>query len=296
MTTALSTSQAQLEYDAPLHNVKSMICVYSVDLRERNVAHILGFAQNTTEHTRHPYRVIEQCALPIIDPDWGADEELLLIEASESVGLGNWADVAEQVANRSKEELEKHYLDCYINSPDYPLPVLDTVYSTDPSTLRARKKQRIDDRRAAMKQAVQAKFETLTSAPSRHEVMGYMPGRLEFENEFFNEADDRVKDMVFDDDPYSEDPGEVDLKLAVLDIYNHNLTKRAEKKRVIFEHGFLDYKKKQQWEKRWTKDDRDIINKSKPLARLQNAQDYETLVEGLVGKFLSIRRLISSRE
>src|SRR5947207_16023611 len=83
-----------------------------------------GFAQNTTDHTRHPYRVIEQCALPIIHKDWSADEELLLIEASESAGLGNWADVAEQVTSRSKEELEKHYLDCYINSPDYPLPVL----------------------------------------------------------------------------------------------------------------------------------------------------------------------------
>src|SRR5271155_333115 len=83
----------------------------------------VGFAQNTTEHTRHPYRVIEQCALPIIHPDWSADEELLLIEASESVGLGNWADVAEQVKSRSKEELEKHYGDCYIKSPVYPLPV-----------------------------------------------------------------------------------------------------------------------------------------------------------------------------
>jgi transcriptional adapter 2-alpha len=82
-----------------------------------------GFAQNTTEHTRHPYSVIEQCALPIIHPDWSADEELLLIEASESAGLGNWADVAEQVTSRSKEELEKHYLDCYLNSPGYPLPV-----------------------------------------------------------------------------------------------------------------------------------------------------------------------------
>jgi len=155
------------------------------------------------------------------------------------------------------------------------------VHSTDQGELRARKKQRIDDRRAASKAPLQAKFETLTSAPSRHEVSGYMPGRLEFETEFFNEADERVKDMIFDDDPYSEDPGEVDLKLAVLDIYNHNLTKRAEKKRVIFEHGFLEHKKKQQWEKRWTKDDRDIIQKTKPLARLQNAADYEILTEGL---------------
>ena len=106
----------------PPHSVKIMISVCNVPLLERDRL-ILGFAQNTTEHTRHPYRVIEQCALPIIHPDWSADEELLLIEASESVGLGNWADVAEQVTSRSKEELEKHYLDCYINSPEYPLPV-----------------------------------------------------------------------------------------------------------------------------------------------------------------------------
>lgn len=163
--------------------------------------------------------------------------------------------------------------------------MLDTVHSTDPELLRANKKQRIDDRRAALKGPHQPKFETLTSAPSRHEVAGYMPGRLEFETEFFNEADERVKDMIFEDDPSAEDPGEVELKLAVLDIYNHNLTKRAEKKRVIFEHGFLEYKKKQQWEKRWTKEERDVVNKTKPLARLQNTGDYETLVEGLVGTY-----------
>ncbi len=168
------------------------------------------------------------------------------------------------------------------------------MYATDPGVLRARKKQRIDDRRAALKQPLQAKFETLTSAPSRHEIAGYMPGRLEFETEFFNEADERVKDMIFDDDPYSEDPGEVDLKLAVLDIYNHNLTKRAEKKRVIFEHGFLEHKKKQQWEKRWNKEEREVVNKTKPLARLQNAADYETLVEGLVGMSSCVLRLMSA--
>lgn len=92
-----------------------------------NASLTAGFAQNTTEHTRHPYRVIEQCALPIIHPDWSADEELLLIEASESAGIGNWADVAEQVTSRSKEELEQHYLTCYINSPEYPLPVITAL-------------------------------------------------------------------------------------------------------------------------------------------------------------------------
>jgi transcriptional adapter 2-alpha len=266
----------------------------------------IGFANNTTEHTLHPYQVIEQCALPIIHPDWSADEELLLIEALEYYGLGNWADVAEQVTSRSKEELERHYLDCYVHSSDYPFPVvprgakltqvMDKVYSTDPGDLRAKKKRRIDDRRAASKLPLQTKFEILTSVPSRHEVAGYMPGRLEFETEFFNEADERVKDMIFDDDPGSEDPGEVDLKLAVLDIYNSNLTKRSEKKRVIFEHGFLEYKKRQQWEKRWTKEERDIVNKTKPLARLQNSADYEVLVEGLLAEHKTRQRIAELQE
>src|SRR5947207_6724061 len=99
-----------------------MTCAYNVSVPK---GHLLmsGFAQNTTEHTLHPYRVIEQCALPIIHPEWSADEELLLIEASENYGLGNWADVAEQVTSRSKEELKEHYEQCYLNSPDYPLPV-----------------------------------------------------------------------------------------------------------------------------------------------------------------------------
>ena len=112
------------------HNVKITIYVYNVlthTLQYKNADIFVGFAQNTTEHTRHPYRVIEQCALPIIHPDWSADEELLLIEASETAGLGNWADVAEQVTSRSKEELEKHYLECYINSPEYPLPVCPVI-------------------------------------------------------------------------------------------------------------------------------------------------------------------------
>jgi transcriptional adapter 2-alpha len=37
----------------------------------------------------------------------------------------------------------------------------------------------------------------LVSAPTNHEVAGYMPGRLEFEHELDNEAEMAVKDMEF---------------------------------------------------------------------------------------------------
>jgi transcriptional adapter 2-alpha len=38
-------------------------------------------------------------------------------------GLGNWADIAEHVGGRTKEECHDHYVQTYIQSEQYPLPV-----------------------------------------------------------------------------------------------------------------------------------------------------------------------------
>lgn len=38
-------------------------------------------------------------------------------------GLGNWADMAENVGGRTKEECEQHYNETYLKSKAYPLPV-----------------------------------------------------------------------------------------------------------------------------------------------------------------------------
>lgn len=71
----------------------------------------------------HAYRVISSHSFPIFTHDWGADEELLLIEGAQMYGLGNWADMADHVGGRTKEECEQHYREIYLQSPDYPLPV-----------------------------------------------------------------------------------------------------------------------------------------------------------------------------
>jgi hypothetical protein len=39
----------------------------------------------------------DRYANPLLCPDWGADEEWLLMEAIELFGLGNWADIADHV-------------------------------------------------------------------------------------------------------------------------------------------------------------------------------------------------------
>ncbi|EPQ64291.1 hypothetical protein BGT96224_1006B [Blumeria graminis f. sp. tritici 96224] len=75
-----------------------------------------------------------------------------------------------------------------------------------------------------------------------------MPGRLEFETEYYNEAEEAVQLMQFDPgDGVNPRTGELEpemeLKMTVMDIYNARLTQRAERKKIIFEHNLLDYKK-----------------------------------------------------
>jgi transcriptional adapter 2-alpha len=57
----------------------------------------------------------EQHSQPIFTPDWGADEELLLISGLMKDGLGNWADAAAHIGTRTKEECERHYKEVYLN-------------------------------------------------------------------------------------------------------------------------------------------------------------------------------------
>jgi len=154
---------------------------------------------------------------------------------------------------------------------------------------QARKKRRIEDRKEAAKNAPPAtpKKKPTASVPACHEVQGYMPGRLEFETEYANEAEEAVQLMQFDPgDGINPKTGEVepemDLKMTVMDIYNSRLTQRAERKKVIFEHNLLDYRRSQAQDKKRTKEERDIILKAKPFARMMNGEDFKEFTEGLI--------------
>jgi len=49
----------------------------------------------------------------------------------------------------------------------------------------------------------------MTSQPANHEIAGYMPGRLEFETEYENEAEQTVKDMLFSEEDAPEEVGKI---------------------------------------------------------------------------------------
>lgn len=265
-----------------------------------------GASKGNHQPATHPYRVIEQNSVPIYDRNWGADEELLLLEGAEIYGLGSWADIADHIGGyRNKREVEEHYRKIYLESDKFPLPKraspLDTELADEipREEFQARKKRRIETRKNDAKNQPPAtpKKKPTASVPSCHEVQGYMPGRLEFETEYANEAEEAVQHMQFDPgDGINPITGqlepEMDLKMTVMDIYNARLTQRAERKKVIFEHGLLEYRKNAALDKKRTKEERDLLMKAKPFARMMNHTDFEEFNNGIIEE-LNLRQAVS---
>jgi len=265
-----------------------------------------GSASNAHQPATHPYRVIEQNSFPIFDREWGADEELLLLEGAEIYGLGSWADIADHIGGyRHKDEVRDHFFKVYVESPRFPLPKrcsphdMELANEISREEFQARKKRRIEERREAAKTApaLQPKTKPTASVPACHEIQGYMPGRLEFETEYANDAEEAVQLMQFDPgDGINPRTGELEpemeLKLTVMEIYNCRLTQRAERKKVIFEHNLLDYRENSKMEKKRSKEERDLLNKAKPFARMMNQVDFEQLCQGLLDE-LNLRQAIS---
>jgi transcriptional adapter 2-alpha len=138
--------------------------------------------------------------------------ELLLLTGIASQGFGNWKKIAEHIGTRTKEEVEKHYNAVYVDSPTWPLPVcpvlfffitdrlklscqaMDREFDIDPEEFQERKRRRISEMNAM---APPPPKTAPTSAPGIHEIATFLPGRLEFEHELDNDAEDLVKDLEF---------------------------------------------------------------------------------------------------
>lgn len=226
----------------------------------------------------HDYQVIEQNTYPIFDKEWGADEELLLVQGCETFGLGNWQDIADHIGNRSRDEVKDHYFEIYLNSKEYPLPEMDKDFSDiSPSQFLEQRKQRLEARRNMPLPPPKAK--SVASVPLCHEIQGYMPGRLEFDVEAENEAEVPVKDMVFDPD---DTLGDIEVKLTILDIYNSRLTTRAERKRVLLLNNLLEYRKNISIDKRKSKEEKELLKRINAFIRVLTPEDFNEFSKNIL--------------
>jgi transcriptional adapter 2-alpha len=201
--------------------------------------------------------------------EWGADEELLLLEAAETYGLGNWEDISEHIGTKTLEECRNHYLETYIASENWPLPNLSQEFDPSIDTLINRRTYKPKKKQ----------YKTLVSQPTNHEIGGFMPGRLEFELEYENEAENIIKDLIINEDDTND---EFNLKLSLLEIYNSKLEKREYRKRFCLDRNYFEFKKVQAIEKKRSKEEKAIHSKLKPFTKLQTNSDMENFVNGLL--------------
>ncbi|KAG1882284.1 uncharacterized protein F5891DRAFT_1285550 [Suillus fuscotomentosus] len=82
----------------------------------------------------------------------------------------------------------------YVDFCDWPLLRMDVEFNIDPDEFQARKRRRMSTMTTSLPPPPKV---APTSAPGVHKIATFLPGRLEFEHELDNEAEDLVKDLEF---------------------------------------------------------------------------------------------------
>lgn len=88
-----------------------------------------------------------------------------------------------------------------------------------------------------------------------------------------------LADMEFFED---DTPENIELKNSVIELYNARLDERIRRKKFVIERGLLDLKKVQKFERKKSKEEREIINQMKIFARFNTKEDHERLVESMM--------------
>ena len=111
------------------------------------------------------------------------------------------------------------------------------------------------------------------------DVVGYMEKRGDFEQEYDMDAELLLTDMEFFEDDTAE---QIKLKNSVIELYNARLDERIRRKKFVIERGLLDIKRTQKFERKRTKEERDIINSMKIFARFSTEDEHQKIVANLI--------------
>lgn len=207
--------------------------------------------QSGTHSNDHPYIPIGCRSFPIFTPDWTADEESVLLETVARVGLGNWQEVADNIAvcclagkdkRKKPEQCEKHFYEVHVLGR--PLTAAD---EDRPPTRSIGNRQEIQESRIRNHAGLVGPWSPpplmpLQAPPAGFNcsIVGYMPLRGDFDVEWNNDAELGLADITVRGD---ETLLERELQMEAIGIYNATLTHRRLRKRLMIEEGFADSRK-----------------------------------------------------
>ncbi|CAN7132211.1 unnamed protein product [Brassica rapa subsp. narinosa] len=272
-------------------------------------------AEITPHKCDHAYRVMGNLTFPLICPDWSADDEMLLLEGLEIYGMGNWAEVAEHVGTKSKEQCLEHYRNIYLNSPFFPLPDMSHVAGKNKKELQAMAKGRIEEKKAEQNMKEEYPFcppkvkvedtqkESHTDrsfggkkpvvAPGNNslvELSNYNHKREEFDPEYDNDAEQLLAEMEFKD---NDTPEEKDLKLRVLRIYSKRLDERKRRKDFILDRNLLY---PNPFEKELSQEEKMQCRRLDVFMRFHSKEEHAELLRSVVSEYRMVKRLKDLKE
>ena len=110
-------------------------------------------------------------------------------------------------------------------------------------------------------------------------MVGYQPKRGDFDQEYDTDAELLLADMEFFDDDNEENNH---LKNSIIELYNARLDERIRRKKFVIERGLLDIKRTQKFERKRSKEERDIINSMKIFARFNTEEEHQKIISNLI--------------
>ena len=116
--------------------------------------------------------------------------------------------------------------------------------------------------------------------------LGYNPKRNEFDDEYKEEAELEISEMEFDDE-INKDNKEVnsylkDIYYKIFENYNRILKERDERKKFVIENDLIDLRKIYFFEKKNSKDDKDIYYSLRQCVKYLENNEYNNICQSII--------------
>lgn len=205
---------------------------------------------------------------------WSATEELLLLDAVEQFGFGNWEDIARHIESRTVEEAKEKYIEKYLESP-----IGKQTWGPEAEKRPVLIDHTLEDDMGPLSPQFTARLPLLDITQEEATHVGYMAHRDDFEREYDTTAEKLVSVLALDPDDEEED---LLLKLAQIDIYARRIRERARRKRLARDYQlaanfFRGYIKRI----RQSRDQREFRERLRTFAQFYTCNEFECLVNSL---------------
>ncbi|UJR17923.1 hypothetical protein I4U23_004822 [Adineta vaga] len=192
------------------------------------------------EHSKqHPLSTYKLNDIPLDNnrnSEWLCNDEMNLIEAIETCGLGNWIDIASKLS-RTSSDCQTHFEEMYLSHLTNPYSI---YFQTFRNTKQLIGENQINEKDFPNQSII---YPPLLIDSEQQKTLTYMPHRDEYEREYLNEDENRLPILTNDQDfleDIQQDGSRILLnkaKLVLLRSYKQTIQRRLQLKHFIRDYA-----------------------------------------------------------